>query len=66
MYPVDPSLDGFVMVKEIDIPRSSPVVRDEALVSFWSLIFGVSRQHALQAHADRFYVLNGRPALVAE
>jgi hypothetical protein len=54
------------MVIKINIPWSSSIIRNETLVSFWSLVLGVSGEHGLQGHAYAFYVLDGRPALCSE
>lgn len=39
---------------------------DEFLVAGWSLVTVVGSKHALEAHADTFDGLNGRPASRSE
>jgi len=54
------------MIVKINISRSSPIIGHELLIPLRPLILRVPRQHALQTHAYALYVLDGRPALLAE
>ncbi|KAI4156789.1 MAG: hypothetical protein LQ346_009131 [Caloplaca aetnensis] len=58
--------DRSVLIDEVDVPRPKSVPGHELLVARRPLVLGVPRQHALDAHADAFDVLDGRPALRAE
>lgn len=58
--------DGSILVNEIHIPRPQRISSHEILITRRSFVFRVPRQHALDAHADAFHILNGRPALRTE
>lgn len=39
---------------------------DKLLIARWPLVFGITGQHALETHAYRLHILDGRPALRTE
>jgi hypothetical protein len=61
-----PVLHGVIMVVEVDVSRAKPVSSHKLVVARWSLVFGVARQHALNAHAYALDVLDRAPTLGAE
>lgn len=47
------------MEDEADVPRPLRVVPHEVIVSFWSFLLCVAREHALQADAYALDVVDG-------
>lgn len=60
------SLHRVIIIVEADVPRTERVPPNELLIPGRSLVLGVPRQHALDAHADALDVLDGTPSLIAE
>lgn len=56
-------LNRRIIIHEPDVPRSLNIPSHKFLITGWSFILGISRQHALYAHADALNVLHGTPAL---
>lgn len=54
------------MKHEIDIPRPLCIVPHKVLISWGPFLLCVTRQHALQANAHAFNVVNRTPALAVE
>ena len=61
-----PPLHGGILIDEPDVSGPLCVPANEILVAGGTLVFGVARQHALDAHADALDVVHGAPALVAK
>lgn len=59
-------LHFIVVVVEIDVLWPQAVAPDELLVSRWTLVLCVARQHALQRHANTLNILNRTPALLTQ
>lgn len=55
-----------IVVMEINIPRSPPIIRHKFTITGRPLIARIGRQHALNTHADALDRLHGRPACRAE
>jgi len=58
--------NGIIMIIEINISWAFPVVGYEVLISLRTLILSVSRQHALQTHANTLHILYWRPSLLTQ
>lgn len=59
-------LDCRVIIHKPNIPRPLNIPSHKLLVTGWTLILGIPRQHALYAHAYARDVLHGAPALGVE
>lgn len=59
-------LHGVVVVEKLYVSRSLSITSHKVLIAWWSLVLVVTRQHALDAHADTGDALNGTPALLAK
>ena len=60
------SLHGVIVVEKVDIFRPQAVAAHKLLVPWRALTLSVSREHALQAHADALDILHRAPPLLAE
>jgi hypothetical protein len=56
-----PFLDCIIVKHKPNIPRPLLIIPHEVLVSLRPLLLRITRQHALQAHANRLDVLDRRP-----
>lgn len=54
------------MKDETYVPWSLRVVPDKVLVSRWSLLLGVAREHTLETDAHALYVMHWTPPLSVE
>ena len=52
-----------VVIIEVDVLRALCISPHEILITRWSLILCVTRQHALDAHAHTFHILYRTPPL---
>lgn len=59
-------LNGGILIDEPDISGPLRVSADKLLVAGGTLVLGVARQHALDAHADALNIVDGAPALGAQ
>jgi len=57
--------DTGIVVVEIDVSGALSVASYKLLIAGGPLVLGVSRQHALEAHADALHVLHWTPSLLA-
>lgn len=57
--PLPRTLHIIIIIMEIDIPRSPPIIRHKVTITGRSLIARISGQHALNAHADALDRLYG-------
>lgn len=55
-------LDGVIVIEEFDIAGSQLVLPHEFFVAGGSLVFVITRQHALYAHADTGDTLHRAPS----
>lgn len=58
--------DRVVVVIKVDVLRPKTITADKLLISRRPLVLGVTRQHALKAHANTLDVLDRAPTLVAQ
>ena len=54
------------MVVEINVFRTESIGAYKLIISGWALVLRITRQHALDAHADALDVLYGAPSLLAK
>jgi len=55
-----------IMKHKIDIPRPRPIRPHKVIIPLWPLLLRVAGEHRLQADANGFHVVDGRPALAIE
>lgn len=60
------SLYSRILINEPNIPWPLGIPLYKLLIPRWSLVLGIPRQHALDAHADTFHILHRAPSLFAQ
>lgn len=55
-----------VVEYKLHVSRSRAVGFNELFVAFWSLVFGIAREHTLNTHTDTFGTLYWTPALCSQ
>lgn len=64
--PSRPASNRAILIDKSNVPWPLRISSDKLLIARRPLIFCITGQHALEAHAYRLHILDGRPALRAE